>query len=113
MAKLFTNKFTHLSPVLYDLKSCVFSDFCIYSKYNFFFFVIFDWYVIIRSFCFVLPSQGAGLVLEGRHNADMGWISELRRHGDALVIPNHFMFHLLFSAFVIGNCLDFFFLKKM
>ncbi|KAH8516929.1 hypothetical protein H0E87_005041, partial [Populus deltoides] len=44
MAKLFTNKFTHLSPVF----------------------------------------QGAGLVLEGRHNADMGWISELRRHGDAL-----------------------------
>lgn len=52
MAKRFTNKFTILSPVWYDLKS-----------------------------------QGTGLVLEGRHNADMGWISELRRNGNALVLP--------------------------
>ncbi|CAK7348748.1 unnamed protein product [Dovyalis caffra] len=34
-----------------------------------------------------LKSQGTGLVLEGRHNADMGWISELRRNGNALVLP--------------------------
>jgi hypothetical protein len=36
-------------------------------------------------FFFVVTSQGTGLVLEGRHNADMGWISELRRNGNALV----------------------------
>lgn len=32
-----------------------------------------------------IGSQGTGLSLEGRHNADMGWISELRRSGDAWV----------------------------
>ncbi|CAN0899115.1 Chitinase domain-containing protein 1 [Linum grandiflorum] len=48
----FTDKFTHLSPVWYDLKS-----------------------------------QGSELVLEGRHNADRGWISELRENGDVLVLP--------------------------
>jgi hypothetical protein len=37
------------------------------------------------SFFVVVTSQGTGLVLEGRHNADMGWISELRRNGNALV----------------------------
>ncbi|CAN1793828.1 Protein THYLAKOID RHODANESE-LIKE, chloroplastic [Linum perenne] len=53
IAKMFTDKFTHLSPVWYDLKS-----------------------------------QGSELVLEGRHNADRGWISELREeNGDALVLP--------------------------
>ncbi|CAN1157205.1 Rhodanese-like domain-containing protein 4, chloroplastic [Linum perenne] len=53
IAKMFTDKFTHLSPVWYDLKS-----------------------------------QGSELVLEGRHNADRSWISELREeNGDALVLP--------------------------
>ncbi|XP_022147311.1 chitinase domain-containing protein 1 [Momordica charantia] len=52
MAKKFNSKFTHLSPVWYDLKS-----------------------------------HGSSLVLEGRHNADQGWISELRLTGDALVLP--------------------------
>ncbi|KAL5792256.1 hypothetical protein ACOSP7_000850 [Xanthoceras sorbifolium] len=52
MAKRFNTKFTHLSPVWYDLKS-----------------------------------QGTSLVLEGRHNADMGWISELRMTGESLVLP--------------------------
>uniref|UniRef100_A0A2P2JB76 Uncharacterized protein MANES_05G024600 n=1 Tax=Rhizophora mucronata TaxID=61149 RepID=A0A2P2JB76_RHIMU len=52
MAKRFANKFTHLSPVWYDLKS-----------------------------------QGTGLILEGRHNADTGWISDLRMKGDAWVLP--------------------------
>ncbi|KAK2650093.1 hypothetical protein Ddye_017582 [Dipteronia dyeriana] len=52
MAKRFNNKFTHLSPVWYDLKS-----------------------------------QGNSLVLEGRHNADRGWISALRKSGEALVLP--------------------------
>ncbi|KAJ8748479.1 hypothetical protein K2173_003376 [Erythroxylum novogranatense] len=52
MAKRFTNKFTHLCPVWYNLKS-----------------------------------QGKSLALEGRDNADQGWISELRRNGDALVLP--------------------------
>lgn len=51
IAKSFNSKFTHLSPVWYDLKS-----------------------------------QGASLILEGRHNADIGWISELRS-GDAWVLP--------------------------
>lgn len=52
MAKTFNSKFTHLSPVWYDLKS-----------------------------------QGSSLILEGRHNADKGWMSELRMRGDALVLP--------------------------
>ncbi|KAL8162456.1 hypothetical protein V2J09_013945 [Rumex salicifolius] len=52
LAKSFNSKFTHLSPVWYDLKS-----------------------------------QGKELVLEGRHNADTGWISELRKKGDAKVLP--------------------------
>uniref|UniRef100_A0A5B7BH74 Chitinase domain-containing protein 1 n=1 Tax=Davidia involucrata TaxID=16924 RepID=A0A5B7BH74_DAVIN len=52
LAKTFNSKFTHLSPVWYDLKS-----------------------------------QGTKLVLEGRHNADTGWISELRMKGDAKVLP--------------------------
>lgn len=51
MAKKFNSKFTHLSPVWYDLKS-----------------------------------QGTSLILEGRHNADAGWLLELRK-GDALVLP--------------------------
>nr|QBC75413.1 chitinase class V [Nepenthes sp. MF-2019] len=52
MAKRFTFKFTHMSPVWYDLKS-----------------------------------HGTKLVLEGRHNADIGWISELRMRGDVQVLP--------------------------
>ncbi|XP_062091433.1 uncharacterized protein LOC133797524 isoform X1 [Humulus lupulus] len=52
LAKRFNSKFTHLSPVWYDLKS-----------------------------------QGSDLILEGRHNADIGWISELRMAGDAMVLP--------------------------
>ncbi|KAL6131061.1 hypothetical protein ACLB2K_069439 [Fragaria x ananassa] len=52
LAKRFNSKFTHISPVWYDLKS-----------------------------------QGASLILEGRHNADIGWISDLRRAGDAWVLP--------------------------
>ncbi|PON51325.1 1,4-alpha-glucan-branching enzyme [Parasponia andersonii] len=51
-AKRFNSKFTHLSPVWYDLKS-----------------------------------QGSNLILEGRHNADGGWISDLMMAGDALVLP--------------------------
>ncbi|KAG5405235.1 hypothetical protein IGI04_011354 [Brassica rapa subsp. trilocularis] len=52
MAKIYNSKFTHLSPVWYDLKS-----------------------------------QGNGLVLEGRHNADKGWIQELRSKGNAMILP--------------------------
>ncbi|XP_039061377.1 chitinase domain-containing protein 1 [Hibiscus syriacus] len=52
MAKRFNSKFTHLSPVWYDLRS-----------------------------------HGSSLILEGRHNADKGWISDLRMRGDALVLP--------------------------
>ncbi|KAB1998966.1 hypothetical protein ES319_D12G127500v1 [Gossypium barbadense] len=52
MAKRFNSKFTHLSPVWYDLKS-----------------------------------HGNSLILEGRHNADKGWISELRMRGNALILP--------------------------
>ncbi|KAF5733116.1 chitinase domain-containing protein 1-like isoform X1 [Tripterygium wilfordii] len=52
IAKEFNSKFTHLSPVWYDLKS-----------------------------------QGTHLTLEGRHNADVDWISELRRRGNAQVLP--------------------------
>ncbi|KAK1373992.1 GH18 domain-containing protein [Heracleum sosnowskyi] len=52
LAKKFSSKLTHISPVWYDLKS-----------------------------------HGANLVLEGRHNADKGWISELRKKGDAQILP--------------------------
>ncbi|KAK2373387.1 chitinase domain-containing protein [Trifolium repens] len=52
MAKRFNSKFTHLSPVWYDLKS-----------------------------------QQTSLVLEGRHNSDRGWISELKKTGEALILP--------------------------
>ncbi|KAL2892037.1 Chitinase domain-containing protein 1 [Bienertia sinuspersici] len=52
LAKRFCPKFTHLSPVWYDLKS-----------------------------------QGTKLALEGRHNADTGWMSELRLRGNAQVLP--------------------------
>ncbi|KAF1001476.1 uncharacterized protein LOC141705109 isoform X2 [Apium graveolens] len=52
LAKEFSYKLNHISPVWYDLKS-----------------------------------QGANLVLEGRHNADKGWISELRKKGDAQIVP--------------------------
>nr|AAB61039.1 A_IG002N01.31 gene product [Arabidopsis thaliana] len=33
---------------------------------------------------YITPCQGSGLVLEGRHNADKGWIQELRSRGNAL-----------------------------
>ncbi|KAL2661621.1 hypothetical protein GLYMA_03G256800v4 [Glycine max] len=52
LAKRFNSKFTHLSPIWYDLKS-----------------------------------QQTSLVLEGRHNADRGWISELKKAGEALILP--------------------------
>lgn len=52
MAKKFSNKFTHLSPVWYDLKS-----------------------------------PGTKLVLEGRHNADKGWIAEIRKTGNSQILP--------------------------
>ncbi|GAB2291086.1 hypothetical protein Dimus_025341 [Dionaea muscipula] len=34
-----------------------------------------------------IASQGSKIVLEGRHNADIGWISELRRRGNTQVLP--------------------------
>ncbi|XP_042503826.1 chitinase domain-containing protein 1 [Macadamia integrifolia] len=34
-----------------------------------------------------LKSEGTKLVLDGRHNADKGWISDLRMNGHALVLP--------------------------
>ncbi|XP_020210756.1 chitinase domain-containing protein 1 [Cajanus cajan] len=52
LAKRFNSKFTHLSPVWYDLKS-----------------------------------QQTSLVLEGRHNADRGWMSDLKKTGEALILP--------------------------
>ncbi|KAK1326669.1 hypothetical protein QJS10_CPA01g02173 [Acorus calamus] len=52
MAKRFSSKLTHLSPVWYELKS-----------------------------------EGANLVLEGRHNVDSGWISDIRANGKSLVLP--------------------------
>ncbi|KAG2725501.1 hypothetical protein I3760_01G069200 [Carya illinoinensis] len=39
------------------------------------------------ALAYITPCQGTSLILEGRHNADTGWISELRRSGDALVLP--------------------------
>ncbi|KAK9749497.1 hypothetical protein RND81_02G129900 [Saponaria officinalis] len=52
IAKRFSSKFTHISPVWYDLKS-----------------------------------QGIKLTLEGRYNADTGWLSELRLRGNTRVLP--------------------------
>ncbi|PKA64229.1 hypothetical protein AXF42_Ash009449 [Apostasia shenzhenica] len=52
VAKEFTTKFTHISPVWYELRS-----------------------------------EGKKLVLNGRHNVDMGWISQLRINGNAVVLP--------------------------
>ncbi|KAI8544985.1 hypothetical protein RHMOL_Rhmol07G0007800 [Rhododendron molle] len=52
IAKRFSSKFTHLSPVWYDLKS-----------------------------------EGPKLILEGRHNVDREWISDLRMKGNAQVLP--------------------------
>lgn len=52
LAKTFNSKFTHLSPVWYNLKS-----------------------------------QGGSLVLEGRHDADVGWISDIRMLGQAQLVP--------------------------
>uniref|UniRef100_A0A7C9DC39 Chitinase domain-containing protein 1 n=1 Tax=Opuntia streptacantha TaxID=393608 RepID=A0A7C9DC39_OPUST len=52
LAKRFNSKFTHLSPVWYNLKG-----------------------------------QGIKLVLEGRHDADRGWMSELRQKGNAQILP--------------------------
>ncbi|KAF7139048.1 hypothetical protein RHSIM_Rhsim07G0005700 [Rhododendron simsii] len=52
IAKRFNSKFTHLSPVWYDLKS-----------------------------------EGPKLILEGRHNVDREWISDLRMKGHAQVLP--------------------------
>ncbi|CAM8987498.1 unnamed protein product [Rhodiola kirilowii] len=52
LAKIFNSKFTHLSPVWYNLKS-----------------------------------QGGSLILEGRHDADVGWISEIRSLGQAQLLP--------------------------
>uniref|UniRef100_A0A0D9YBS9 Chitinase domain-containing protein 1 n=1 Tax=Oryza glumipatula TaxID=40148 RepID=A0A0D9YBS9_9ORYZ len=51
MAKLYSTKFTHISPVWYDLKS-----------------------------------DGNKLVLEGQHNFDAKWVSELQSNG-SLVLP--------------------------
>ncbi|KAK6141077.1 hypothetical protein DH2020_025189 [Rehmannia glutinosa] len=33
------------------------------------------------------PCQGTKLVLEGRHNADKGWITEIRRTGNSQILP--------------------------
>lgn len=52
LAKKFSNKFTHLSPVWYELKS-----------------------------------QETKLVMEGRHNADKGWIEAIRKTGNSQILP--------------------------
>lgn len=52
-----------------------------------------------------IASQGTSLILEGRHNADAGWLLELRK-GDALVIElADFFFFLIkkFSPLAIGT----------
>ncbi|CAN4097395.1 unnamed protein product [Withania somnifera] len=51
LAKKFSSKITHLSPVWYELKN-----------------------------------EGSKLVLHGRHNADRGWISDIRMKGNALAL---------------------------
>ncbi|KAF3955896.1 hypothetical protein CMV_018932 [Castanea mollissima] len=46
-------------------------------------------FTLLYEFLFILfvASQGTGLILEWRHSADVGWISEFRRSGDAWVLP--------------------------
>jgi hypothetical protein len=56
MAKLYSTKFTHISPVWYDLKS-----------------------------------DGNKLVLEGQHNFDAKWVSELQSNGS---LVSHLFFFL-------------------
>ncbi|XP_021774184.1 chitinase domain-containing protein 1-like isoform X2 [Chenopodium quinoa] len=77
LAKRFCPKFTHLSLVWYDLKRNsagydLAKRFC--PKFTHLSLVWYD-----------LKSQGAKLVLEGRHNADIGWMSEMRLKGNAQV----------------------------
>ena len=51
---------------------------------------------LLYEFLFILfvASQATGLILEGRHNADVGWILELRTSGDAWVWQrNYFLFY--------------------
>ncbi|KAG5538245.1 hypothetical protein RHGRI_018988 [Rhododendron griersonianum] len=62
IAKRFNSKFTHLSPVWYDLKSII-------------------------SFLLSVASEGPKLILEGRHNVDREWISDLRMKGNAQLLP--------------------------
>ncbi|XP_020575403.1 chitinase domain-containing protein 1 isoform X3 [Phalaenopsis equestris] len=52
VAKEFTSKFTHISPVWYELKS-----------------------------------HGKKVFLDGRGNVDKGWISDIRKNGNVLVLP--------------------------
>ncbi|KAF1869944.1 hypothetical protein Lal_00017522 [Lupinus albus] len=122
MAKRFNSKFTHLSPVWYDLKRCQcvrpFKFIWKYTKSSVRFRLWFEYFLVILGqffygplpFCperwfplrngisrlglnifyshiVVIASQQTSLVLEGRHNADRGWISELRKSGEALILP--------------------------
>ncbi|KAF3782582.1 Chitinase domain-containing protein 1 [Nymphaea thermarum] len=52
VAKKFNSKFTHVSPVWYELRS-----------------------------------EGSKLSLVGQHNADTGWVSEVKSNGHTLVLP--------------------------
>ncbi|GJN18362.1 hypothetical protein PR202_gb05515 [Eleusine coracana subsp. coracana] len=71
MVKLFSAKLTHISPVWYDLKRFVasLSSSCPLSY--------------LTHNCF---SDGKRLVLEGEHNFDAAWVSELQSNG-SLVLP--------------------------
>lgn len=53
---------------------------------------------VIRSCHSSGSSLGTGLLLEGRHNADKAWISELRTRGDVMVIEKAINFFLCISS---------------
>lgn len=50
----------------------------------------------------VAASQGTTLIIEGRHNADKGWISELRMKGHALVIKGLIVLFFFFLGNLVG-----------
>lgn len=81
MAKLFGSKLTHLSPVWYELKRYIYMWIEWLAHFASLELQIFSIVILWVSF-----SEGKKLVLEGRHNVDKEWISELWNNEHPLVI---------------------------
>lgn len=98
MAKKFSNKFTHLSPVWYELKGYVRANEIFHSKSV-------SLGMVLLLFCSdsansCSGSQGSKLVLEGRHNADKGWIKDIRRAGNSQVLLLLLIIGLLLNMYL-------------